>query len=167
MSEAPLVVSVSRRIRPAEKMIRGVMGVLAVFFLLQGILFSSGFMLPCFCMTLTFFIFGHLYKREYEYTLDNGYLIIERVSNLGRRILHEIPYREIRLLCRPDAPEAVPFKRGGEIRVKKYDYTSYQEDIPYYTLIAGREGKQMKLLLDLTPEAVTVLRHACPEAVHC
>ena len=167
MNEAPLVISVNRRIRPAEKVIRGTMGVFAGIFLLQGFLFSSGFMLPCFCMTLAFFIFGNLYKREYEYTFDNGYLTIERVSDMGRRVLHEIPYREIRLLCLPGAPEAATFKRGGDIRVKKYDYTSYQDDIPYYTMIVGEEPQRVKLLLDLTPESIALLRRACPGAVYC
>ena len=160
MSELPLVISVNRIPRPSEKLLRGLMAALAVFFLLQGILFSSAFMLPCFCMTAAYFIYGHLARREYEYTLDEDILKIERVSDTGRRVLHEIPFEEIRLICKPDDPAAAPYKKGGSIRVKKYDYTSYREDVPYYTLIAGHDPRPYKFLLDLTPEALFRLRRS-------
>ena len=160
MNELPLIISVSRVPRPSEKVLRGLMAVLAVFFLLQGIVFSSAFMLPCFCMTAAYFIYGHLARREYEYTLDEKELKIERVSDMGRRMLHEIPYDEIRLICRADDPEAAPYKKGGSVRVKKYDYTSYREDVPYYTLIAGSGSPLFKVLLDLTPEALSRLRRS-------
>ena len=160
MNELPLVISVSRVSRSSDRVLRGLMAALAVFFLLQGILFSSAFMLPCFCMTAACFIYGHLARREYEYTLDEDGLKIERVSDMGRRLLHEIPYDEIRLICLADDPEAAPYKKGGSIRVKKYDYTSYRDDVPYYTLIAGHESPLFKFLLDLTPEALVRLRRS-------
>ena len=165
MNELPLVISVSRVPRSSDKVLRGLMAALAVFFLLQGILFSSAFMLPCFCMTAAYFIYGHMARREYEYTLDEGEMKIERVSDTGRRLLHEIPYEEIRLVCRADDPEAMPYKKGGSIRVKKYDYTSYREDVPYYTLIAGHDATPFKFLLDLTPESLSRLRRASPGCV--
>ena len=62
------------------------MAALAVVFLLQAIMFSTGFMLPCFLMTLCYFWFSYASKREYEYTLDENSLKIERVSDRGRRI---------------------------------------------------------------------------------
>lgn len=42
-----IVIGVKRRGRPSERIIRGAMIFFAVFFLLQGIMFSTGFMLPC------------------------------------------------------------------------------------------------------------------------
>jgi hypothetical protein len=104
------------------------MAVLSVVFLLQGIMLSTGFMLPCFLMVLCYFWFGSASKREYEYTLDDESLKIERTSDRGRRILHEIPWTTVKLLCRPDAPEALPYKKGGSIPIRKVDYTSYKED---------------------------------------
>ena len=95
-----VVISVSRTVRPREVLLRRLMAVLAAVFLAQGILFSTGFMLPCFLMTLCYFWFSHASRREYEYTLEDGLLRIERVSDRGRRVLHEIPFSEIRLLCR-------------------------------------------------------------------
>jgi uncharacterized membrane protein len=104
--DGTIVISVSRAVRPREVLLRRVMAVLAVVFLLQGIMFSTGFMLPCFLMVLCYFWFSYASKREYEYTLADGVLKIERVSDRGRRVLHEIPFAAVKLLCDPDAPEA-------------------------------------------------------------
>ena len=64
-----------------------------------------------------------------------------------------------------DAPEAMPYKKGGTVQVVKEDYTSYREDIPYYTVIVRDEPKPLKLLLDLTPEAIRMIRRRKPDAV--
>ena len=57
-----------------------------------------------------------------------------------------------------DAPEALPYKKGGSIRVKKEDFTSYREGVPYYTVIVRDTPRPLKLLLDLTPEALRLIR---------
>ncbi len=160
-----VVISVSRKQRPVDVLLRRLMAVLAVVFLLQGILFSTGFMLPCFCMALCYFWYSIASKREYEYTLEDGRLKIERVSDRGRRCLHDIPFEKITLLCNPDAPEALPYKKGGSIKIRKEDYTSYREDVPYYTVIAEEDGTPVKLLLDLNGEAIRMIRRRKPEAV--
>lgn len=160
-----IVISVNRVIRPREVLLRRAMAVLAVVFLLQAVMFSTGFMLPCFLMTLCWFWFSQASKREYEYTLADDTLKIERVSDRGRRVLHEIPFSAVKLLCRPDAPEALPYKKGGSVPVRKVDYTSYREDVPYYTMIAEEDGKPLKLLLDLNSDAVRMIRRRNREAV--
>ncbi len=146
-----IVISVSRSPRPREVFLRRAMAVLAVVFLLQGIMLSTGFMLPCFLMVLCYFWFSHASKREYEYTLDDEGLKIERTSDRGRRMLHE--------------PEALPYKKGGSIPIRKVDYTSYKDDVPYYTMIAEEDGKPLKLLLDLTDDAIRLIRRRNREAV--
>ena len=161
----PIVIAVRRKRRKSESLIRGAMIALAALFLLEGILFSRGFMLPCFLMTLACFLYGFATRREYEYTLEEGLIRIERVTDYGRRCLHEIRYDRIELLTRPDSPEAAPYKKGGSVRVRKYDYTSYEEEVPYYTLIAGENGQKYKFLLDLTPEAIARIRRCNPAAV--
>ena len=161
-----LVISVSRKPRPSETLLRRLMGVLGVVFLLQGIMFSSAFMLPCFLMVLCWFWYSYASKREYEYTLEDETLKIDRVSDRGRRELYEIPFSRILLLCRPDAPEAMPYKKGGSVKVNKEDFTSYREDVPYYTMIVRDDPKPLKLLLDLTPEAIRMIRRGVPAAVH-
>ena len=163
--DGTIVISVSRAVRPREVLLRRVMAVLAVVFLLQAIMFSTGFMLPCFLMTLCYFWFSHASKREYEYTLDDEGLKIERTSDRGRRMLHEIPWTGVKLLCKPDAPEALPYKKGGSIPIRKVDYTSYKDDVPYYTMIAEEDGKPLKLLLDLTDDAIRLIRRRNREAV--
>ena len=160
-----IVISVSRKTRPSETLLRRLMAALGVLFLLQGIIFSTAFMLPCFLMVLCWYWYGHASKREYEYTLEDRTVKIDRVSDRGRRRLYEIPADRILLLCEPDAPEAMPYKKGGSVKVKKEDYTSYREGVPYYTMIVRDEPRPLKLLLDLTPEAIRLIRHWNREAV--
>ena len=160
-----IVISVSRKTRPSETLLRRLMAVLGVLFLLLGIMFSTGFMLPCALTVLCCYLYGYASRREYEYTLEDDTLKIERVSSYGRRMLYEIPFDRITLLCEPDAPEAMPYKKGGSVKVNKEDYTSYREDVPYYTIIVRDDPKPLKLLLDLTPEAIRLIRRRKPEAV--
>ena len=58
-----------------------------------------------------------------------------------------------------------PYKKGGGEKVKKYDYTSYAEGVAWYTLIAREDGRTVKLLLDLTDEAIRAIRRANRDAV--
>ena len=160
-----LVISVSRKTRPSETLLRRLMAALGVLFLLAGIMFSTAFMLPCFLTVLCYYWYRHASKREYEYTLEDDTLKIDRVSDRGRNRLYEIPFDRIILLCEPDAPEAMPYKKGGTVQVVKEDYTSYREDVPYYTVIVRDEPKPLKLLLDLTPEAIRMIRRRKPDAV--
>ncbi len=162
-----IVISVQRKIRPSERMLRGVMIALAVLFLLEGILFSTAFMLPCFLMTGACFWYGYAIRREYEYVIEEGWMRIFRVGDRGRFLQHEFLLTDILLVARPDDPAAAPFRRGGSEKIKKYDYTSYREDVPYYTMIVGSGGLRVKLLLDLTPEAVACIRSANRQAVLC
>lgn len=162
-----IVIAVHRKIRPSEKLLRGVMIALAVLFLLEGILFSTGFMLPCFLMTGACFWYSYAIRREYEYVLEEGWMRIYRVSSRGRFLQHEFQLTDIQLLSRPDDPAAAPFKRGGSEKIRKFDYTSYRDDVPYYTLIVSRDGQRIKLLLDLTKEAIDRVRSANRAAVKC
>ena len=64
-----LVISVTRKKRSSDIFLLRLMAVLAVLFLVQGILFSTAFMLPCFLTVLCYYWYRHASKREYEYTL--------------------------------------------------------------------------------------------------
>ena len=121
-----VVVSVSRKTRPSETLLRRLTAALSVLFLLQAVLFSTAFMLPCFLSALFYYWYGHASKREYEYTLEDRFLKIDRVSDRGRVRLYEIPADQIFLVCAPDAPEALPYRKNGSVKVKKEDYTSYR-----------------------------------------
>ena len=137
-----VVISVSRKGRPSETLLRRLMAALGVLFLLLGITASTGFMLPCALTVMCYYWYRHVSKREYE-----------------------IPANEIILVCEPDAPEAQPYKKHGTVPVKKEDYTSYREGVPWYTVIVRDQPKTLKLLLDLTPEAIRLLRRWNREAV--
>ena len=63
-------------------------------------------------------------------------------------------------------PSVVRYRRnGGTEQLKKYDYTSYDENILYYTMIVTEEGRKIKLLLDLTDNMLQVLKTRYPERV--
>ncbi len=162
-----MVISVKRKEKRSEKALRVLMVFFAVLFLLQGILFSRGFMLPCLLMTGAYFWYSHASRREYEYTIDDGRLQIERVSSSGRTLLHEIKLADLEALAPPDGPSVARYRKGGSEQIPKFDYTSYEEDIPYYTMIASEDGHKIKLLLDLTDEAIRLIRQVNPEAVKC
>ncbi len=162
-----ITIAVRRRARPSEKYLKTAMAVLAVLFLVNGILLSTGFMLPCFLMTGCYYWYTFSIKREYEYILEDGWMYIDRVSDRGRRRLHEFKLSEIRLLCLPDDPEAAPYKKGGSEKIKKFDYTSYEDGVAYYTMIVEQGSARAKFLLDLTGEAVARIRRENLSAVKC
>ena len=57
-------------------------------------------------------------------------------------------------------------KNGGTESLKKYDYTSYDDNIPYYTMIITEDGRKIKLLLDLTEEMLHMMKTQHPEKVY-
>ncbi len=162
-----IVIPIQRETRPTEKLLRGIMIGLAVLFLLQGILFSRGFMLPCLLTAGLSIWYGITIRREYEYILENGWMRIYRVSDRGRFLQHEFQLEDIVVLARPDDPAVAPYRKGGSERIRKFDYTSYKPDVPYYTMIVAQDGIRIKLLLDLTREAVERIRRENRNAVRC
>ena len=57
-------------------------------------------------------------------------------------------------------------KNTGTEKLKKYDYTSYEADTPYYTMIVKEDGHKIKLLLDLTEEMLHTMKTQFPEKVY-
>ncbi|MFR7899387.1 MAG: hypothetical protein ACLU6Y_05740 [Ruminococcus sp.] len=55
-------------------------------------------------------------------------------GNKYRKTAHELDLRELEMIA-PHWHQAVAKykKNGGTEHLKKYDYTSYEEDTPYYT----------------------------------
>lgn len=160
-----IVVAVSRRPRPSEKLLRAVMAGLAVLFLILGIALSRGMMLPCFLMAVAYFIYANASRRAWEYTIENGVMRIDRMTDHGRLPLHELSLRETVALARPDDPAVAKYKRGGEVKIRKFDYTSYAEGVPYYTMIIRENGREIKLLLDLNDAAINAVRRENRAAV--
>ena len=57
-------------------------------------------------------------------------------------------------------------KNGGTEQLKKFDYTSYDDNVPYYTMIIREDGRKIKLLLDLTEEMLHTIKTQHPEKVY-
>ena len=51
------------------------------------------------------------------------------------------------------------------MKVHKYDYTSYDDNVPYYTMIIVEGRRKIKLLLDLDEEMLDAIRRICPGKV--
>lgn len=163
--DEPLVASAKRKPNAVARILHISMAVFAVLFLLFAVTFSQALMFPCFLMAISYYFYGALLRREYEYTLTSDYLRVDALYDWGRKNLHEIPLSKIEVVAPPDDPRVLKYKKGGSEKVPKYDYTSYQSDVPYYTLIAGDHTEKVKLLLDLTPEMLQRLGRLCPSKI--
>ena len=56
-------------------------------------------------------------------------------------------------------------KNGGNITLPKYDYTSYEPEVEYYTMIIENGQRKIKLLLDLDEAMLRVLKQKFPKRV--
>ncbi|MBR1822404.1 MAG: hypothetical protein IJ769_12405 [Clostridia bacterium] len=160
-----LVISVTRRARPSEKLLRGVMVALAAVFLLLAVAGDRGMMLPCFLMAMGYFVYTHATRRLYEYILENGRMRIDRLLERGRVTQHEFSLKDVEILARPRDEAVAPFRKDGAVKLKKFDYTSYDDAVPYYTMIVREDGRRIKLLLDLNEAAIDRVRRENREAV--
>ena len=162
-----IVTQVKRKKKRMSGLLKITMIVLTVLFVLMGIVFSRGFMLPGFLMALLYLVYDVFSKKDYEYTLENGMLSIDVIyGGRCRRNKHELNLQEMEVLA-PNWHDAVAKYRikGGTVRLPKYDYTSYDDDIPYYTMIIMEKRKKIKLLLDLNDEMMQKIRQLCPGKV--
>lgn len=162
-----IVTQVKRKKKRFSGLLRVSMIAFAVIFVLMGIAFSRGFMLPGFLMAALYLVYDVFSRRDYEYTLENGVLSIDVIyGGRYRRNRHELNLQELEVLA-PNWHDAVAKYRikGGTVRLRKYDYTSYDDDIPYYTMIIMENKKKIKLLLDLTDEMLQKIRQMRPGKV--
>lgn len=162
---------VQQVIRKQKKMtgaLRKVMVLFAIFFVVLGITISQGFMLPGFLLACLYFIYDIFSQREYEYILEDGRFEIYVI--LGRRYrktAHVLEIKDMEVLA-PNWHEKVAAyrKNAGGVRLPKYDYTSYEEDVPYYTMIIMENREKIKLLLDVNEEMLATLKRMYPDRVY-
>ena len=50
--------------------------------------------------------------------------------------------------------------------MKKFDYTSYDDNIPDYTMIAYEDKEKIKLLLDLNISMLEAIKRVYPQKVY-
>lgn len=163
-----IVEQVKRKPKPATRLLRRVMLIFAVFFLLLGIMISQGFMLPGFLLVALYFFYDIFSQKEYEYTMEGQTLTIDVI--LGKRYRRTAHILELNsmVVTAPSAHPAVdPYRKGtGNIQLPKYDYTSYEEDTPYYTMIIMENSRKIKLLLDLSENMLQTLKKSYPDRVY-
>ena len=148
--------------------LRKVMVIFAVLFVLMGITISQAFMLPGFLLALLYFVYDIFSQRDYEYTMENGQLTIDVIyGKKYRKTAHVLNLEEMEVTAPHYHEKVAKYKKNsGTEKLKKYDYTSYEDDVPYYTMIIREDGRKIKLLLDLTEEMLHTMKTQFPEKVY-
>ena len=167
MQGAKLIQQVKRKQKKMTGVLRKLMVVFGVFFVLLGIMISQAFMLAGFLLVALYFVFDVLSRKEYEYILDGKTLTIDVIyGKRYRKTAHIIDMTEMEVTA-PNRHEAVAKYRkdGGGVRLPKFDYTSYEDDILYYTMIVIEDREKKKLLLDLNQELLFALKKQYPSKV--
>ena len=167
MQGAKLIQQVKRKQKKMTGVLRKLMVVFGVFFVLLGIMISQAFMLAGFLLVALYFVFDVLSRKEYEYILDGKKLTIDVIyGKRYRKTAHIIDMTEMEVTA-PNRHEAVAKYRkdGGGVRLPKFDYTSYEDDIPNYTMIVIEDREKKKLLLDLNQELLFALKKQYPSKV--
>ena len=107
-------------------------------------------------------------QRDYEYILENGQLTIDVIyGKKYRKTAHVLNLEEMEVTAPHYHEKVAKYKKNsGTEKLKKYDYTSYDEDTPYYTMIIREDGHKIKLLLDLNEELLHAMKTQYPEKVY-
>lgn len=81
-------------------------------------------------------------------------------------MVHELDLATLEVVA-PHEHEAVRiYKKGKGNDLKKYDYTSYEDGVEYYTMIIYEDNEKIKLLLDLNEEMLTELKKRYPTKIY-
>ena len=161
MYDYKIVEQVSRKKKSMSGILRKAMIIFAVFFVILGITISQSFMLAGFLLAALYFVYDVFSQKDYEYTLESDTLTID--------VIYGKKYRKTaHVLTAPHWHESVAKykKNGGTEKLKKYDYTSYDDEVPYYTMIVTEDGNKIKLLLDLTDEMLHTIKTLHPQKVY-
>ena len=167
MYSTKIIKQVKRKKKPGAGVLKILMILFGVLFVLMGIVFSRGFMLPGFLLICLYFAFDMFSQKEYEYTMEgNQFTIDVIIGKKHRRNAHELDLNQLEVVA-PNWHEKVAKYRikGGTERLAKYDYTSYDDEIPYYTMIIGDGREKIKILLDLNEEMLRTMKNMFPDRV--
>lgn len=138
-----------------------------VLFILMGIVFSRGFMLPGFLLICLYLVFDMFSQKEYEYTMEgNQFSIAVIIGKTRRRQVHELDLNKLEVVAPNWHDKVAKYRlKGRTEKLPKYDYTSYDDDIPYYTMIIGEGREKIKILLDLNEEMLRAMKNLYPDKV--
>lgn len=168
MNNYKITKQVKRKAKRFSKLLSRAMIVLAVLFVCLGIIFDTGLMLPAFLFAVLYYFFSVNADKEYEYNLENGILTIDVIKGKRRRkTVHTLNMKDMEVTA-PNWHEAVARYRkdGGSVKLPKFDYTSYDDEIPYYTMIVMENEQKIKLLLDLGGEMLDMIKRTYPQKVY-
>ena len=99
------VISVKRKDNFGAGFIRNLSLVLSILFLLGGIIFNRGLMLPCFLLAALYFFFDACSRKEYEYVIDgNRFTVDEIIGRLLRRTVEDLDLNDLIVLADHDSP---------------------------------------------------------------
>ncbi len=162
-----IVTQVTRKPKPMTGFLRTAMIVFAVIFLLMGIMLSQGFMLPGFLLVVLYYFYSTYCQKDYEYILEDNHLTIDVIfGKRHRRPAHNLDMEALEVLAPSWHDTVARYRRdGGSVRLTKYDYTSYEEDTPYYTMIITENREKIKLLLDLSDDMIQMIKRRYPDRV--
>lgn len=168
MMDFKLTVQVKRKPKRFTKMLGRIMIVFAVILVFFGIIFNRGFFFPAFLFALLYYIFGYGSDRAYEYNFENEQFSIDVIRGKRRRKTeHVLYYKNLEVVAPPNHESVLKYKKkGGTEKIRKYDYTSYEEGVPYYTMIITKNDEKIKLLLDLNEVVLRFLKVRYPMRVH-
>lgn len=162
-----IVEQVKRKAKPMTWLLRKMMLIFAVIFVLSGIMISQGFMLPGFLLVILYFFYDVFSQKEYEYKFEDNILTIDVIlGKRYRKTAHVLDMKDMEILA-PNWHDAVARyrKNGGNEKLPKFDYTSYEEDIPYYTMIILEDKRKIKLLVELSDSLLRALKQTYPSKV--
>lgn len=169
MVDYKITQSVHKRKKKSTKIIQGVIVVLGVLFLFMAVAFTTGFMMFVFLTAAMYFIFEQGAQKDYEYSYEDDIFTVD-VLKANRKHVREQELNMNKLeVVAPHYHEAVSQYRKdtGSIKLAKYDYTSYDDSIPYYTMIImTEEHDKIKLLLDLNDEMLQAMKRKYPQKVY-
>ena len=99
--------------------------------------------------------------------MENGQLTIDVIyGKKYRKTAHVLNLEEMEVTAPHYHEKVAKYKKNsGTEKLKKYDYTSYEDDIPYYTMIVIEDREKKKLLLDLNQELLFALKKQYPSKV--
>ena len=159
MNDYKITQQVKRKSKRFAKPLSVTMVVLAVVLVILAIIFDTGLMMPAFLFAALYYVFSINADTEYEYAMENGILTIDVIR--GKRL------KDLEVIA-PNWHESVAKYRkdGGTEKLKKFDYTSYDDNIPYYTMITYEDKEKIKLLLDLNSSMLEAIKRVYPQKVY-
>ena len=133
MMDFNLTQQVRKKQKRSSKLLGRIMVVFAVILVFFGIIFNRGFFFPAFLFAFLYYIFGYGSDSAYEYNFENEQFSIDVIKGKRRRkTAHVLYYKNLEVVAPPDHESVAKYKKKtGTEKIRKFDYTSYEDGVPY------------------------------------